>query len=77
MRLTVLDNDQGECISPGREYITVYHNGEEVKHCLSADDVTGEVVSVETDDKGRMLSEDGEVKRRTLYGCVRIVRQTF
>ncbi|WP_370685287.1 hypothetical protein AB9Q07_16015 [Klebsiella quasipneumoniae] len=32
MHLTVLDDDPGEYIEPGRERITVYLNGVEVKH---------------------------------------------
>lgn len=74
MRITVLDDDPGERIIPGRERITVYLNGQKVKRCLTADDVAGEVVSVETDDKGEMLAENGEVKRQTRYGAVRIIR---
>lgn len=74
MRITVLDDDPGERIIPGRERITVYLNGEEVKHCLTADDVTGEVVSIETDDKGRALAQNGEVMRQTRRGTVVIER---
>jgi hypothetical protein len=51
MCLIVLHDDPGERITLGRERITVYLNGEEVKHCLTADDIAGEVVSVETDDQ--------------------------
>lgn len=75
MRITVLDDDPGERIIPGRERTTVYLNGEEVKHCLTADDVTGEVVSIETDGKGRVLAQNGEVKRQTRRGLVVIERQ--
>lgn len=75
MRITVLDDDPGERITPGRERITVYLNGQEIKHCLTADDIAGEVVCVETDDQGRMLAENGEVKRQTRYGLVVIERR--
>ncbi|MGV7093816.1 hypothetical protein [Siccibacter turicensis] len=74
MRITVLDDDPGERIPPGREFITVYLDGEEVKQCLTADDVKGEVVSIETDEGGRVLMESGEVKRLTRYGEVRTER---
>lgn len=74
MRITVLDDDPGERIHPGRERITVFLNGEEIKHCLTADDFAGEVVSVQTDEKGLMLAENGEVKRLTRHGEVRIER---
>ncbi|MFS3509319.1 hypothetical protein [Citrobacter braakii] len=74
MRVTVLDDDPGERINPGRERITVYLDGEEVKCCLTADDVKGEVVDVERDFNGLMLAANGEVQRRTRYGQVRIER---
>jgi len=74
MRITVLDDDPGERITPGRERITVYLDGEEVKRCQTADDVKGEVVDVMRDDKGRILVVNGEVQRRTRYGQVRIER---
>lgn len=74
MRVTVLDDDPGERITPGRERITVYLDGEEVKYCQTADDVKGEVVDVEHDDNGRIRSLNGEVQRRTRYGQVRIER---
>jgi len=74
MRITVLDDDPGERIIPGRERITVYLDGAEVKCCLTADDVKGEVVDIERDYSGRMLAVNGEVQRRTRYGKVRIVR---
>lgn len=35
MHLTVLDDDPGEYIEPGRERISVYLNGVEVKHIFS------------------------------------------
>lgn len=34
MRVTVLDDDSGERIIPGRERITVYLNGIKVKHAF-------------------------------------------
>ena len=74
MRVTVLDDDPGERITPGRERITVYLDGEEVKRCQTADDVKGEVVDVMRDEKGRILVVNGEVQRRTRYGQVRIER---
>ncbi len=74
MRVTVLDDDPGERIIPGRERITVYLDGEEVKRCQTADDVKGEVVDVMRDDKGRILVVNGEVQRRIRYGQVRIER---
>lgn len=74
MRVTVLDDDPGERIIPGRERITVHLDGEEVKRCQTADDVKGEVVDVMRDDKGRILVVNGEVQRRTRYGQVRIER---
>lgn len=74
MRVTVLDDDPGERIIPGRERITVYLDGVEVKYCQTADDITGEVVDSELDDKGRILVVNGEVQRRIRYGKVRIER---
>lgn len=74
MRVTVLDDDPGERIIPGRERITVYLDGTEVKYCQIADDVTGEVVDVEHDDKGRAIVANGEVQRRIRHGQVRIER---
>lgn len=43
MRLTVLKDDPGECIEPGRERITIYLNSVEVKEVFYADDDVGEV----------------------------------
>jgi hypothetical protein len=74
MRLTVLDDDTGERIEPGRERITVYLNGVEVKHVFSADDDKGEVIAAVHDSRGHFTAENGEVKRQTLFGQVRIVR---
>ncbi|HBY0821374.1 TPA: hypothetical protein MIP25_26020 [Klebsiella pneumoniae] len=74
MRLTVLDDDPGELIVPGRERITVYLDGHEVKHVFSADDEKGEVIAAELDSRGYLTAENGEVKRQTLFGQVRIVR---
>ncbi|HHT0120194.1 TPA: hypothetical protein ACTW89_003190 [Raoultella ornithinolytica] len=75
MRLTVLDDDPGERIEPGRERIAVYLNGVEVKHALSADDDKGEVIAAMLDNRGYLTAEKGEVKRQLLLGQVRIVRQ--
>lgn len=74
MRITVLDDDPGEKILPGRERITVYLDGEEIKCCLTADDVLGEVVDIEHDDKAYAIVVNGEFKRRTRHGHVRIER---
>lgn len=74
MRVTVLDDDPGERIIPGRERITVYLDSVLVSHCFTADDVKGEVIDAERDDKGRLLSVNAEVQRRTRYGQVRIER---
>ncbi|SXF15109.1 hypothetical protein WCU47_07030 [Klebsiella quasipneumoniae] len=74
MRLTVLDDDTGERIEPGRERITVYLNGVEVKHVFSADDDKGEVIAAVLDSRGYPTVENGEVKRQTLSGQVRIER---
>lgn len=74
MRLTVLNDDPGERIEPGRELITVYLNGVEVKHAYSADDDKGEVIAAVLDSRGNLTAENGEVKRQTLYGTVRIER---
>ncbi|PXI75706.1 hypothetical protein DMQ65_07745 [Klebsiella pneumoniae] len=74
MRLTVLDDDTVERIEPGRERITVYLNGVEVKHVFSTDDDRGEVISAVHDSCGHFTVENGEVKRQTLFGQMRIVR---
>lgn len=74
MRITVLDDDPGELIISGRERITVYLDGVEVKYCLTANDGKGEVVDTERDDKGRALVVNGEVQRRIRHGQVRIER---
>ena len=74
MRLTVLDDDPGEYITPGSERIRVYLNGVEVKHVYSADDVKGEVINAVLDSRGRFRVENDQVKRQTLYGQVRIER---
>ncbi|WPU24502.1 hypothetical protein RI049_07050 [Cedecea neteri] len=75
MRLTVLDDDPGERITPGREHITVFLDGVEVKHVFTADDEKGEVIAAVLDEHGHMPAENGEVKRKTLYGKVTINRQ--
>lgn len=72
MRLTVLYDGPGERIEPGRERITVYLNGIEAKCVFTADDEKGEVIVL--DRRGCIIAENGEVKRKTLYGTVRIER---
>ena len=74
MRLTVLDDDPGERIEPGRERITVFLNGVEVKHAFSADDDKGEVIAAVLDSRGYPTVENGEIKRQKLLGQVRIER---
>lgn len=74
MRLTVLDDDYGERITPGRERITVYLDGKEIKRVFTADNIKGEVICAVTDEDGRMIAEQGEAKRQTLTGYVRIER---
>ena len=74
MRFTVLDDDPGERIIPGRERINVYLDGEEVKHRQTADDVLGQVVCIECDGNGNILPVNGEVQSRTRYGHVKIER---
>ncbi|WP_394570905.1 hypothetical protein [Citrobacter amalonaticus] len=74
MRLTVLDDDPGRKINPGIERYAVFLNGAEVKHVYSADDEKGEVISAVLDERGYVATENGEVKRQTLYGTVRIER---
>lgn len=73
MRLTVLDDDPGRKINPGVERYAVFLNGAEVKHVYSADE-KGEVISAALDERGYVATENGEVKRQTLYGTVRIER---
>lgn len=74
MRLTVLDDDPGRKINPSVERYAVFLNGAEVKHVYSADDEKGEVISAVLDERGYVATENGEVKRQTLYGTVRIER---
>ncbi|EKD8976344.1 TPA: hypothetical protein L9G83_005598 [Klebsiella pneumoniae] len=74
MRLTVLDEDPGERIEPGRERITVYLDGIEVKYSFSADSDKGEVIAAVLDSRGYPTAKNGEVKRETLFGHVRIER---
>lgn len=74
MRLTVIDDDTGERIKPGRERITVYLNDVEVKYVFSADDDKGEVIAAVLDSRGYLTTENGAVKRETLFGHVRIER---
>ncbi|SXD43890.1 Uncharacterised protein [Klebsiella quasivariicola] len=59
---------------PGHERITVYLDGIEVKHVFSADDDKGEVIVAVRDSRGHITAENGEVKRQTLNGSVRIER---
>ena len=42
------------------------------KHVYSADDEKGEVIAAVLDSRGYITLENGEVKRQTLYGSVRI-----
>lgn len=72
MRLTVLDDDPGRKINLSKERYSVYLNGVEVKHVFTADDEKGEVIAAVHDERGYMTAENGEVKRHTLYGSVRI-----
>ncbi|WP_314140073.1 hypothetical protein [Buttiauxella noackiae] len=74
MRLTVLDDDPGIIINPGRERITVYLDDAEMSRCLTADEEKGEVIVIATKDSGQPILENGEVKHKTLYGNVRIER---
>lgn len=74
MRLTVLDDDPGEHIKPGRERIRVYLDGVEVKYVFSADNEKGEVITAVLDSRGYPTAENGEVKRQTLFGQVGIER---
>ncbi|KEY44935.1 hypothetical protein [Citrobacter amalonaticus] len=74
MRLTVLDDDLGRKINLAQERYTVYLDGVEVKHVYTADDEKGEVISAVLDERGYLATENGEVKRQTLYGTVRIER---
>ncbi|HKN05512.1 MAG TPA: hypothetical protein VJY31_16420 [Buttiauxella sp.] len=73
MRLTVLDDHLGRNIQVGRERYRIYLNDVEVKHVFIADDIDGEVIAAVTDSNGCMIAENGEVKRQTLRGKVRIV----
>ncbi|ENF6040746.1 hypothetical protein ABRV10_002759 [Citrobacter amalonaticus] len=75
MRLTVLDDDPGRKINLGVERYTVYLDGVEVKHVYTADDEKGEVISAVLDERGYVVTENGEVKRQTLFGKVIIKRQ--
>lgn len=74
MRLTVLDDDPAERIKRGRERITVYLDGVEVKHVFSADSDKGEVIAAVLDSRSYPTAENGELKRQTLLGQVRIER---
>jgi hypothetical protein len=72
MRLTVLDDDPGRKINLGVERYAVFLDAIEVKHVFTADDEKGEVIAAVPDELGYMTTENGEVKRYTLYGSVRI-----
>ncbi|MDS6654334.1 hypothetical protein QYS39_05755 [Klebsiella pneumoniae] len=74
MRLTVLDDDPAERIKRGRERITVCLDGVEVKHVFSADSDKGEVIAAVLDSRSYPTAENGELKRQTLLGQVRIER---
>ncbi|HCB1684006.1 MULTISPECIES: hypothetical protein [Citrobacter] len=74
MRLTVLDDDPGRKINLAQERYAVYLDGVEVKHVFTADDEKGEVIAAVPDERGYMTTENGEVKRQSLYGSVRIER---
>lgn len=70
--ITVLDDDPGRKINLGVERYAVFLDGIEVKHVFTADDEKGEVIAAVPDERGYMTTENGEVKRHTLYGSVRI-----
>lgn len=74
MRITVLDNDPGQKIDPSRERYRVFIDGEVVRYCLTADDEKGEITEAVTDENSRIVAENGEVKRQTRHGEVRIER---
>jgi len=74
MRITVLDNDPGRKINADRERYRVLLDGEEVKHCFTADDEKGEVIEAFTDEVDRVGAENGDVKRRIRRGTVTIER---
>jgi len=76
MRVTVLDDDPGRRINPSHERYRVLPDGEEIKHCFTADDEKGEVIEAVTDECGRMIAENGEVRRRTRHGKVTIEKVT-
>ena len=75
MRITIDDDDPGELLKPGQERIKVCLNGNEVPHCITADDEKGEVVTVVQNESGYVVTEAGDVKRETLYGSVIIERK--
>ncbi|HCA7568292.1 TPA: hypothetical protein MX399_004048 [Klebsiella quasipneumoniae] len=74
MRVTVLDDDPGERITPGNERIRGYLNGIKVKYAFTADDDKGEVIAAVRDRRGYLTVENGEVKRQTMLGQLRIER---
>lgn len=71
MRITVLDDDNGDRINPAVERYKVFLDGVEVKHCFAAEDEKGEVICALFKDE-RIALELREVKRQTLHGSVRI-----
>lgn len=72
MRITVLDDDPGRKINLAKARYAVYLDGVEVKHVFNADDENGEVIAAVPDGRGYMTADNGEVKRQTLKGVVRI-----
>ncbi len=74
MRITVLDDDLGRKVNPGIERYDVFLDGVEVKHVFTADSDKGEVIAAVLDSQGYLSAENGEVKRETLFGHVRIER---
>jgi hypothetical protein len=72
MRLTVLDDDPGRKINPMVERYLVFLDGNEVKTCFTADDDKGLVIFAVRDESGHIVIEDGEPKRCTCHGKVKI-----
>lgn len=80
MRISVDKRDRGHQAfldaRADRARPIVMLDGREVKHVVTADDESGEVVVEVTDERGRpvLLDRDqGTIARRTLSGSVRIV----
>ncbi|MEY1226018.1 hypothetical protein AB7098_15615 [Klebsiella aerogenes] len=74
MRITVLDDDLGRKVNPRIERYAVFLDGVEVKHVFTADSDKGEVIAAVLDSQGYLTAENGEVKRETVFGHVRIER---